>query len=105
MAMALVTSLEGDAASVLNSLHSGAGSSFGDAFLLLVIPVILVMMLSPALPNALACGAPTQPGLRPERNWVANCPVPWTPDHQENTAGGLECFPVGEAEFASSASS
>ncbi len=105
MVMAVVTSREGDAASVLNPLHSGVGSSFGDAFLLLVIPVILVMVLSPALPKALARGAPTQPGLRAERNWVANCSVPWTPDRQEITAGGLECFPVGEAEYASSPSS
>ena len=98
--MAIVTSrgVEGG----FNPLHSGGGASFSDAFLLLVIPVSLVMALSLALPKAPAPNTPMQPGLRSEPNWVPNCLVPWTPDRQEITAGGLECFPVAEAEYASS---
>ena len=105
MVMAMVTSRGEDGASLLNPLHSGAGSSFSDGFLFLAIPVSLVMVLSPALPKALARSAPMQPGLRSESNWVPSCSVPWTPDRQEITAGELECFPVADAEYASSPSS
>ena len=103
MVMAVVTSRGQDAASVLNPLHSGAGAGFSDAFLLLAIPVVLVMALSLALPKALARDVPLQPGLSTERNWVANCSVPWTPECQEITAACFECiFPIVETEFASS---
>ena len=85
MVMAVVTSRGEDGTSLLNPLHSGAGSNFSDAFLLLAIPVILVMALSLALPRAskpAAAGAPVavQAVSLPTNNWVASCSVPWMPE-------------------------
>ena len=85
MVMAVVTSRGEADGSLLNPLHSGAGSSFSDAFLLLAIPVILVMALSLAIPRAsrlAAVGPPVaaEPVSLPTNNWVANCSVPWMPE-------------------------
>ena len=91
--MAVVTSRGESDGSLLNPLHSGAGSSFSDAILLLAIPVILVMVLSLAIPRAsrlAAVGPPAaaQPVSPPTNNWVANCSVPWMPECVEARAGG-----------------
>ena len=72
---------------IANSAQPGAG--FSDAFLLLAIPVLLVMALSPALPRASVPSATGNPvSLRPEsqtaNSWVATCSVPWMSEWVEN---------------------
>ena len=105
MVMAVVTSREEADASLLNPLHSGVGSSFSDAFLLLAIPVMLAMALSLAIPRAsrLAdAGLPvaTQPESLPTSRWVANCSVPWMPECVEaiSRAGPEGITPITEDE-------
>ena len=107
MVIAVVTSRGEANGSLLNPLHSGAGSSFSDAFLLLAIPVILVMALSLAIPRAprlAAVGPPVavQPESLPSNTWVANCSVPWMPECVDalSRAGwqGLTAITEGESE-------
>ena len=87
--MAVVASRGEADGSLLNPLHTGAGAGFSDAFLLLAIPVLLVMALSPALPRAsVPSAAGTPVSLRPEsqaaNSWVATCSVPWMSECVEN---------------------
>ncbi len=101
--MAVVTSSGGNDQSAFNPLHAGQGAAFSDAFLLLSLPVIVVIVLSVVLPKAPARDAPMQPDLPPERQWVANCSIPWTPECEQLTVAGFECvLPIVEAEYASS---
>ena len=88
MLISVVTSRGGAGESLLNPLHSGAGSGFSDAFLLLAIPVIVVMMLSPSLPKpAVAEGTVSiQPEPQATTNWVADCSMPWMPGCKEAAA-------------------
>ena len=93
MLISVVTSRGGAGESLLNPLHSGAGSGFSDAFLLLGIPVILVMALSLSLPGhtkpAVAEGTVSvQPEPQATTNWVADCSMPWMPGCTEAVAEG-----------------
>ena len=93
MLISIVTSQGGAGESLLNPLHSGAGSGFSDAFLLLAIPVILVMALSLSLPGAtkpaVAEGTVSvQPEPQATTNWVADCSMPWMPGCKEAVAEG-----------------
>ena len=89
MVISVVTSRGGEAESLLNPLHSGAGSGFSDAFLLLAIPVILVMGLSLSLPgNTKPAEGTVQPAPQVKTNWVANCSMPWMPECNEAVAEG-----------------
>ena len=90
MLISVVTSREGAGESLLNPLHSGAGSGFSDAFLLLAIPVLVVMMLSLSLPTpAVVEGAVSvQPEPQATTNWVADCSMPWMPGCEETAAEG-----------------
>ena len=107
MVMAVVTSRGEADGSLLNPLHSGAGSNFSDALLLLAIPVLLAMALSLAIPRAsrpTAVGSPVSVGPEsvPTSNWVANCSVPWMPECVEAIARadieGLAPITEGERE-------
>lgn len=101
--MAIVTARGGAGDGLLNPLHSGVGAGFSDAFLLLAIPVVLVMMLSSALPKGEARSVPVQSISPVGRNWVANCSVPWMPECVEMAGDELECLDSGmEAYLASS---
>jgi len=88
MVIAVATSRGEAGESLLNPLHSGAGSNFSDAFLLLAIPVIVLMALSLMLPSAsrlALAGEPAAVQLKPPvtPNLVANCSVPWMPECEE----------------------
>ena len=89
--MALVTT-GGIADGSLNPLHSGSANGFSDGFLLLMVPVLLAMALSMALPAmrrlehsdeeaAAADAAPVM--LQDVRGWTPNCSVPWHPECAE----------------------
>ena len=86
--MAVVTSRGEGGLSSLNPLHSGGAAAYSDAFLLLAIPIVAAIALSPALPTAAQQAVEAQPvGAMPEhiasRNWVPNCSVPWAPECEE----------------------
>ncbi|MAG35158.1 MAG: hypothetical protein CL878_02770 [Dehalococcoidia bacterium] len=104
--MAVVTSRGQGGLSSVNPLHSGAGTAYSDAFLLLAVPVLVAMALSLALPGAARPAAEPRPvEVEPapvvSRNWVDNCSVPWTPECEEAKAGHSESVaPAIEAEYA-----
>jgi MFS family permease len=79
--MALVTSNGPDGAS-LNPLHTGAANGFSDGFLLLMIPVLVALGLSLALPSIVkpevSNDEPTVETLTVMK-WTPNCSVPWHP--------------------------
>ena len=76
----------------LNPLHSGLANGFSDGFLMLMIPVLVAMTLSLALPGitkpehvedgaATPDEAPFDP--QPVQKWIPNCSVPWHPECEE----------------------
>jgi DHA2 family metal-tetracycline-proton antiporter-like MFS transporter len=82
--MALVSS-SGLADGSLNPVHSGFGNGFSDGFLLLMIPVLLAMGLSLALPAISKPETSSQdeePPLevRLINRWTPDCSVPWHPE-------------------------
>ncbi len=103
--LAMATS-SGLAEGSLNPLHSGQGIGFSDGFLLLMIPVLVAMALSLALPattkpegikneGAVPAEAPAE--LRPVPRWIPNCSVTW---HKESKEISLECQSDGCLEVA-----
>ena len=87
MLISVVTSRGSAGESLLNPLHSGAGSGFSDAFLLLAMPVLVVMALSPSLPgNTKPAEGTVQPEPQATTNWVADCLMPWMPGCNEAVA-------------------
>ena len=83
----------------LNPLHSGQAIGFSDGFLLLMIPVLVAMALSLALPamtkpepavEDVAEPAEAPPALQTVRRWIPNCSVAWHPEcvEMEETVPG-----------------
>ncbi len=94
--MALATT-SGLADGSLNPLHSGQSNGFSDGFLLLMIPVVLAMALSLALPAITKPERAQEDVAEPEevpaavqaaRQWTPNCSVPWHPECVEMDLAG-----------------
>ncbi len=73
----------------LNPLHSGSAAGFSDGFLLLMIPVLIALGLSLALPavssreiseEEITTPDETIAEAVPVQRWVPNCSVPWHPE-------------------------
>ena len=74
----------------LNPLHSGLAAGFSDGFLLLMIPVVIALGFSLALPAVSSREISeeekiTMPGETiaeavPVQRWIPNCSVPWHPE-------------------------
>ena len=87
--LAIATS-SGLADGSLNPFHSGQANGFSDGFLLLIIPVVVAIALSLALPamtrpEPAAEGAPDDldeapAALQPILQWTPNCSMPWHPE-------------------------
>ena len=65
-------------AGALNPFHSYPGANFSNAFIALVIPTAIGLVLSAALPR----GPFDVPGTRPDdaARFTCDCQVPWTPE-------------------------
>ena len=80
----------------LNPLHSGLAAGFSDGFLLLMIPVLIALGLSLALPavssreiseeEKITTPDETIAEAVPVQRWVPNCSVPWHPECVETIA-------------------
>ena len=93
--MAVVTLRTEGGLSALNPLHSGTAAAYSDAFLLLVIPAVVIVLLSMALPSGAERAVEERPAVpQPEpsvsRNWVPNCSVPWAPECEEIATYGAD---------------
>lgn len=90
----------------LNPLHLGGGAGFSNAFLLLTLPAVAVLILSLFLPRAEPVGAAIPAGVtEPEGEaesprWVHDCSLPWAPACQEASAAEY-CSPELAARPAS----
>ena len=89
--VATATRSGGTSPDALNPLHLGAGAGYSDAFLLLTLPALAVLVLSLALPKAqlVAVAIPTgvpEPAAAEQPHWVHDCSMPWAPACQEASA-------------------
>ena len=96
--LAMATS-SGLADGSLNPLHSGQANGFSDGFLFLMIPVLVAVALSLALPamtrpepadDEVATPDEAAVELQPVHRWIPNCSVPWHPECEEWATAGQD---------------